>query len=492
MIISFLILKKIIFMPLNLSGDQPFENTPSLEAKALRINLNSNIYGTFAEIGAGQEVARHFFRCGGASGTIAKTMSAYDKDFSDAIYGKEDDSRYVTLSRLKKMLEWEMSLLEKRIDRSKNKEKLFFTYANTVSTIDFAKKFKGHGWMGVKFQTKPDEPYSIITTHIRFKENDAKQQQLSLGYMGVNLIYGAFYQNDKPKKILKYLFDHIDNDAIEIDTINFQGPLFKDIDNRVLSLELVKLGMTDAVMFGPDGNNLLPAAELYRKNIIALRGRFRPVTIVNEDMYKQSLSIFQNESENDDDETLVIFEMTLSNLKQTGEIDEKDFMDRARLLCSLGHTVMISNFMEYYRLAEYFSLYTSKKIRLTMGVTNLIEIFNEKYYKDLSGGILEAFGKLFFKNLKIYLYPKIDSDSGNVIDSNNLNVQPRMKELYKFFKYNFKILDILDYDKKGLEVYSEDVLEKIKFEQSGWESMLPDVVSKLIKSKNLFGFKSSN
>ena len=250
--------------------------------------------------------------------------------------------------------------------------------------------------------------------------------------------------------------------------------------------------MTDAVMFGPDGNNLLPAAELYRKNIIALRGRFRPVTIVNEDMYKQSLSIFQNESENDDDETLVIFEMTLSNLKQTGEIDEKDFMDRARLLCSLGHTVMISNFMEYYRLAEYFSLYTSKKIRLTMGVTNLIEIFNEKYYKDLSGGILEAFGKLFFKNLKIYLYPKIDSDSGNVIDSNNLNVHPRMKELYKFFKYNFKILDILDYDKKGLEVYSEDVLEKIKFEQSGWESMLPDVVSKLIKSKNLFGFKSSN
>ena len=178
-------------MPLNLSGDQPFENTPSLEAKALRINLNSNIYGTFAEIGAGQEVARHFFRCGGASGTIAKTMSAYDKDFSDAIYGKEDDSRYVTLSRLKKMLEWEMSLLEKRIDRNKNKEKLFFTYANTVSTIDFAKKFKGHGWMGVKFQTKPNEPYSIITTHIRFKENDAKQQQLSLGYMGVNLIYGA-------------------------------------------------------------------------------------------------------------------------------------------------------------------------------------------------------------------------------------------------------------------------------------------------------------
>ena len=242
-------------MAIALSGDQPFENTPSLEAKALRINLNDNIYGTFAEIGAGQEVARHFFRCGGASGTIAKTMSAYDKDFSDAIYGRENDSRYVSESRLNKMLDWEMGLLEKRIDRTKNQDKLFFTYANTVTTIDFAKKFKGHGWMGIRFQTKPDEPYSTITTHVRFRENDAKSQQLSLGVMGVNLIYGAFYQNDRPKKMLQYLFDHIDRDSIEIDTINFSGPLFKNIDNRVLSLELVRLGMTDAVMFGPDGNN---------------------------------------------------------------------------------------------------------------------------------------------------------------------------------------------------------------------------------------------
>lgn len=476
-------------MAIALSGDHPFENTPSLEAKALRINLNDNIYGTFAEIGAGQEVARHFFRCGGASGTIAKTMSAYDKDFSDAIYGRENDSRYVSESRLNKMLGWEMGLLEKRIDRTKNKDKLFFTYANTVTTIDFAKKFKGHGWMGIRFQTKPDEPYSTITTHVRFRENDAKSQQLSLGVMGVNLIYGAFYQNDRPKKLLQYLFDHIDRDSIEIDTINFTGPLFEGIDNRVLSLELVRLGMTDAVMFGPDGNNLLPARELYKKNIIALRGSFRPVTKVNVDMYRKSLAIFEKEPDSDPKKTLVIFEITLSNLMSTGEIDEQDFMDRAKLLCSLGQTVMISNFKEYYRLAEYFSEYTKKKIRLTMGVNNLIEIFNEKYYRHLSGGILEAFGKLFFKNLKVYLYPIFDADSGQIISSNNLRVNPRLKELYNFFKYNDKVVDIIDYNIDDMKIYSRTILDQIKSGESGWEDKLPEGVSKLIKSKKLFGLK---
>ncbi|MDG1822429.1 MAG: TonB-dependent receptor [Flavobacteriaceae bacterium] len=476
-------------MAIALSGDQPFENTPSLEAKALRINLNDNIYGTFAEIGAGQEVARHFFRCGGASGTIAKTMSAYDKDFSDAIYGRENDSRYVSESRLNKMLDWEMGLLEKRIDRTKNQDKLFFTYANTVTTIDFAKKFKGHGWMGIRFQTKPDEPYSTITTHVRFRENDAKSQQLSLGVMGVNLIYGAFYQNDRPKKMLQYLFDHIDRDSIEIDTINFSGPLFKNIDNRVLSLELVRLGMTDAVMFGPDGNNLLPARELYKKNIIAIRGSFRPVTKVNVDMYRKSLAIFEKEPNSDPNETLVVFEITLSNLMSTGEIDEQDFMDRAKLLCSLGQTVMISNFKEYYRLAEYFSEYTKKKIRLTMGVNNLIEIFNEKYYRHLSGGILEAFGKLFFKNLKVYLYPIFDPETGEIITSNNLRVNSQLKELYNFFKNNDKVVDITDYNIDDMKIYSRTILDQIKSGESGWEDKLPEGVSKLIKSKKLFGLK---
>ena len=479
-------------MSISLKGDQPFENIPSVKAKALRINLNSHIYGTFAEIGAGQEVARHFFRSGGASGTIAKTMSAYDKAFSDAIYGEEPDNRYVTESRLKKMLSHEINLLKTRMDRENHPNKMFFTYANTVATIDFAKKYKGHGWMGIKFQTDPKDDFSEIHIHVRFHNFEAKAQQESLGLMGLNLIYGAYYKYDEPRKLLKYLYDHIDKDAIEIDTINFSGPLFKNVDNRVMSMELVKNGMTEAVMFGPDGNNILPARVLYKKNILAIRGRFRPVTKVNEDMIDKSIEIISHQEDYKEEENLTVFEITLSNLRTpNGEINELDFIHRATLLCSLGQTVMITNFKEYYRLAEYFSSYTDEKIVLTMGVNNLVEIFDEKYYDHLSGGILEAFGKLFYKNLRVFLYPIKDTKNGKIINSNNLQVDPRMKNLYKFFKYNNKIIDIFSFNEDLLEIYSEKVLSMIENQERGWENLIPDAVTKLIKEKELFGHKSN-
>tara|TARA_B100001057_G_scaffold108905_2_gene106780 strand:- start:2376 stop:3839 length:1464 start_codon:yes stop_codon:yes gene_type:complete len=481
-------------MSLEVSGDRPFENRPSIEAKALRVNLNEHIYGTFAEIGAGQEVARHFFRVGGASGTIAKTISAYDKNFSDNIYGEEDDGRYVTETRLNKMLKYETDLLEGRISRKEHPKKLFFTLANTVATIDYAKKFKGHGWMGIRFQTSPRDEYSEISLHLRFHHQEAKLQQEVLGLMGVNLVYGAFYKNNEPKKLLKYLYDYIDNDGInkgflpvEIDTINFSGPVFKKVDNRLISLELVKLGMTDAVMFNPEGNNVLPARILYKKNILALRGSFRPVTNVNIDMFNKSLEIFLKETNVDERKSEVIFEITLSNLMSDGQIDEKDFMDRALLLCSLGHTVMISNFKEYYKLVDYFSNYTTSQLALTMGVNNFVEIFNEEYYKDLSGGILEAFGKLFYNNLKVYLYPNKNED-GEIINSNNLKLHPRMKEFYKFFKYNGKIVDIFDFEEEYLSIFSRDILRKIKNHESGWEKQLPEGIADMILKNKMFGY----
>ncbi|MBL7473454.1 TonB-dependent receptor [Robertkochia sediminum] len=477
-------------MPLVLKGDKNFENVPSLKAKALRINLNETIYGTFSEIGAGQETVRHFFRAGGASGTIAKAMSAYDKAFSDAIYGAEEDGRYVTEERLKKMLSHEMTLMEQRISREEHPNKIFFSYANTVATIDFAKKYLGHGWLGIKFQLEPGEEYNDIILHIRFKQNEARLQQETLGILGVNLIYGAFYKHHKPKKLLKYLYDHIDKDTIEIDMINFSGPRFENVDNRVMSLQLVKNGMTEAVMFGPDGNNILPAAILYKRNILALRGSFRPVTKVNMDMFKKSYDIFIRENKVEEEKTQVIFEITLSNLRAEGEIDEEDFMDRARLLCSLGQTVLISNFQEYYKLVEYFSNYTKERMALTMGVNNLVEIFDERYYRHLSGGILEAFGKLFYKDLRVYLYPMIDPDTGLLVTSNNLKVHPRMKELYKFFKYNGKVVDIFDYDPESLNIFSREVLKKISEGEEGWEEMLPEGISKLIKEKQLFDYEA--
>ncbi|MDB4015787.1 TonB-dependent receptor [Flavobacteriaceae bacterium] len=474
-------------MSTQLPGERALENRPSIEAKALRINLNEHIYGTFAEIGAGQEVARHFFRVGGASGTIAKTISAYDKNFSDNIYGEDEDGRYVTETRLSKMLNHEMQLLENRIPRSENPNKMFFTYANTVTTIDFAKKFKGHGWMGIRFQTVPNKEFSEITLHVRFHQTEARFQQESVGIMGANLIYGAFYKHNEPKKLLKYLYDHIDKDAIEIDTINFSGPNFEGVDNRLMSLQLVKKGMTEAVMFNPNGNNILPARELYKKNILALRGSFRPVTKVNINMFEKSLEVFLKEREVDENKTVVIFEITLSNLTSQGEIDEKDFMDRAMLLCSLGHIVMISNFKEYYRLVDYLSQYTKKQMALAMGVNSFVEIFDENYYTDLSGGILEAFGKMFYNNLKVYLYPMKD-EKGEIVTSNNLKLHPRMKDFYKFFKYNGKVMDIFDFDPEYLDIFSREILKKIKNNEAGWDEHLPEGISEMIVEKKMFGY----
>lgn len=478
-------------MSVTLRGDQKMSSVPATKMKALRINLNTDIYGTFAEIGAGQETVRNFFRAGGASGTIAKAMSAYDKDFSDDIYGIEKDGRYVTESRLKKMLHHEVDLIERRLDRKKHPNKIYFSYANTVATIDFSKKFKGHGWVGIRFQLDPLEDYNEIVLHLRFKEIDAKLQQETLGILGVNLIYGAFYLNDSPKDLLKSFYDNLHKDQLEIDMINFSGPRFMYVDNRLMSLQLVKNEMTNAVMFGPDGNNLLPAHELYKKNILALRGSFRPITKVNMEMFELSKKMFLAESKVNEDRVQIIFEITLSNLRSEGEINERDFLDRAELVCSLGQNVMITNFQEYFKLVEYFSEFTKERMGLAMGVNNLIQIFDEKYYRHLSGGILEAFGKLFYRDLKVYMYPYKDEDSGEFITSKNLKVHPRMKELYKFFKHNGKLIDIEDYDPEILHIFSRRVLSMIANGEEGWQKMLPEGISETIIQNRLFGYSRS-
>ena len=455
-------------MAISLRGDQEISSVPTIKSKALRINLNRDIYGT-----------------------IAKAMSAYDKDFSDAIYGMEEDKRYVTEPRLKRMLGHEINLMEDRLSRQKHPDKLFFSYANTVTTIDFARKFKGHGWVGIRFQLDPLEGYNEIILHLRFKETDARLQQETLGILGVNLIYGAFYLNDNPKDLVKSFYDNLTNDHLEIDMVNFSGPRFMYVDNRLMSLQLLKNGMTNAVMFGPDGNNLLPAQVLYKKNILALRGSFRPVTKVNMDMYEKSKKLFLQEKKVDESKTQVIFEITLSNLTSEGKINERDFLDRAELLCSLGQNVMITSFQQYFKLVEYFSEFTKERMGLTMGTQNLIQIFDEKYYRNLSGGILEAFGKLFNRDLKVYMYPYHDIDSGEYIDSENLKVHPRMKELYKFFKNNGKLVDINNFDKEILDIFSRTVLKMIVNGEEGWEEMLPEGIAETIKQKRLFGYSRS-
>ncbi len=457
--------------------------------KALAINLDANIYGTFAEIGAGQETVRHFFRAGGASKTIAKAMSAYDKDFSDAIYGKEAKNRYVTQNRLRKMLRYEVALIEERISRENFPGRKFFSYANTVTTINFDKTMKGHGWVGIRFQVSENEDYNEIVIHVKFNENDATLQQETLGNLGVNLIYGAFNYYDNPRRLIESLYDDISIDNLEIDMIDFNGPIFAYVDNRLMSLQLVKNGMTDAVIFNSEGNNMLPADVLYKKNIFAVRGSFRPVTKVNIDMLENGLAMFTKDSDCTLDDTEVLIEITISNLKAAGDIDERDFLDRVDVLGKLGYTVILSNFSEYYRLIDYFANYTNGKIGIGMGVNNLLMVFDESYYQNLSGGILEAFGKFFRKDMRVYLYPYLDPETHELLDSTNLRVHENLKELYKYFKLNKRIVDIKSYNPDYSEIYSREILRKISCNEKGWENQIPDGVAEMIKERGMFGYK---
>ncbi len=460
--------------------------------KALKINLNENIYGTFAEIGAGQEVVRHFFRAGGASGTVAKTMSAYDKDFSDAIYGREIDGRYVTEARLRKMIEHEYNLIEQRLSRDKFPNKCYFTFSNTVATINFTKKFKGHGWMGIRFQLAPDQEPNDVIFHIRMKEEEAHLQQETIGVMGVNLIYGCFHIRNKPEELLRSLYDNIAKYKVEIDMVHFEGPEFKDVDNRLMSLQLIKNGMTDAVIFGPEGKNILPAALLYKKNILALRGSFRPATKVNIDMIKKGYGYFVDERKVDHENLVVLFEITLNNLKAEGEIDEQDFLDRAEILCSLGQTVLISNHQQYYKLVEYFTRYTEERMGLIMGVTNLKELFAEKYYRELKGGILEAFGILYSSDLKLYVYPSQPSNDAPLETSKSVKIHPRLQPLFDYLMFNKRIIDIENYDPDILQIFSRDVLRKIRSGEEDWDKALPAYVDNIIRDKRLFGYDPDN
>ena len=463
--------------------------------KALIINLNPKIYGSFAEIGAGQETVRFFYRAGAASGTLAKAMSAYDKDFSDAIYGVEDDNRYVTQKRLKKMLDHEMVLMMKRLTKEQHKEKCFFAYANTVTTIDYSKKNEGHGWVGLRFKLNvEDKEADEIIFHVKFKENSAQLQQETLGVLGVNLIYGAYYLNENPRALIQSLYDTLDKDQIEIDMINFRGPHFKYVDNRLMSLQLVKNGFTDVVVFNPQGKNILPADLLYKKNIYAVRGSFRPFMNVNMDMFKGGLKSFMQSEGVTENNTEILFEITLSNLiaaSAQGELDERDFLDRADVIGKLGYNVIISNFSEYYKLVDFFTQFTRNqtKIGLAMGVNNLLEIFKENYYVNLPGGIMEAFGKLFKKQMKIYLYPYLDKEENKLLTSKNLKVEKNLHELYKYFLYNGKIEDITEYNETFLNTYSRRILEKIANGEEDWEDECPQVVVDMIKDRSMFGYR---
>lgn len=456
--------------------------------KALEINLRNDLYGTFAEIGAGQEVAANFFKAGGASGTVAKTMSAYDMTFSDAIYGVCE--RYVCEPRLMKMLEHEYELLIERLPH-RAAETRFFSFANTVEALNYKKTNQPHGWIGLRFQCKPNNPYNELIIHLKMHDNDAILQQQALGVVGVNMLYACFYMKD-PEEILLSLMDNLTQERIEIDMFRVDGPDFKHVDNRLMALKLVKNGFTEAAMFGADGKVMQPSEALYKKNALVLRGRFRPVTHVNVDMLLTGRRHFKKEPDVDKSKIVVLTELTLNDLTAEGEIDEKDFLNRVDIICSLGQNVMISNYQEYYRLVDYLSGITKgKKIGIILGIYNLQRVFDEKYYANLRGGVLEAFGTLFGHNVKFYVYPSLkvnSTETDELYTLDNFKLPPKQQKLFEYLLDNNKLDNIKKANVKLLHIISDDVLAMIQRGEEGWEEHVPYKVSEAIKTKMLFDY----
>lgn len=452
--------------------------------KALELNLDPRIYGTFAEIGAGQEVARRFFYVGAAAGTVAKTMSAYDMTFSDAIYGSVD--RYVSRPRLWGMLEHEFSLLRERLDAKLGAEKTFFVFADTVAARSYHTHHESHGWMGIRFQTEPRGPVNEIIIHVRMLDTENIAQQEALGIIGVNLIYGAFRWHAEPDKLIGSLLDDLTARRMEVDMIRFSGPTFAGVDNRLMSLQLVAQGLGPAAMFRADGEVVQPAEELFRRAVLIERGSFRPVTHVTHEMLRGASEIFAPQEKEAPRGVLTLAEITMENLLSTGDLDAQDFLDRTDILGALGQTVLVSSFGEYFRLVDYVARYTNEAIGLALGVPALEQIFLEKYYTDLEGGILEGLGRLFKKNVRLYAYPRRASD-GAIITADNFRVEPKLAHLYAYLRENDFIVPLRNYREEILGIKSPRVLEQIRAGDAGWEECVPPAVAHIIRERRLLG-----
>lgn len=452
--------------------------------KALRLNIDTTLYGSFAEIGGGQEVARHFFQAGGASGTVAKTVSAYDKRFSDSFYNKNKKGRHVSEQRLVKMLNSEYKQVTGLL-KDESEDTTFFAFANTMEVINYTKTNKSHGWMGLKYQLTPDSEPNLVIIHIKLLENDALLQQSTIGVLGVNLMFACKYYYDSPTTFLKSLTDNLSMDRFRITMMRMSGPDLDYIDNKLLAVQLVKNKMTRSIMFDKHGNVHQPSDMLYKKNVLAFRGSFMPVTYIAKDILNKSMALFANDEDYEVENTLSFCELSLNNILSKGEVDEQDFLNRVDMLVSIGQNVMISDLPEYYKLVDFFSQFKMNKLRIVMGIPTFEKVLNKKYYKDLRGGVLEAVGKMFPDNMKLYVYPTKKTASSEITTSDDLIMDDDMKLIFQYLKENRFILDIKSEMINQLHISTREVNSMIKSGNSSWEKYVPMSVCKLIKSKGL-------
>lgn len=455
--------------------------------KALDINLDSGRYGTFAEIGAGQEVVRRFFAVGGAAGTIAKSMSAYDMSVSDEIYGPA--KRYVSRERLEAMLEHEHQLNCSRLDRERGETTAFFAFADTVAARSFKGDNECHGWMGIRFQARPRDQDNQIVIHIRMLDTEALRQQEALGIVGVNLVYAACRQAHDPDAAVTSLLDGLTPERVEIDMIDFSGPLFPHVDNRVFTLKLVQLGFTHAAMFTANGRSVQPAEALYKKAALVQRGSFRPPTLTNQDMQRCALEAFACDLRPSGSDIVPLLEISMASLTAEGEVDLQDFLARAEMLEAAGHIVLLSDYGEHHDLVAGIARLTSAEVGLVLRADTLRDLFDEARYAALKGGILEAFGQLFETRVKLYVYPFRDAETGTLLTARTLKLKPELASLYDFLQARGSLADLQGYNESCLNLMSRDALQRIRASDPSWERMLPEQVVELIKRRALFGYR---
>ncbi|MBL7807528.1 MAG: TonB-dependent receptor [Saprospiraceae bacterium] len=461
------------------------------EQKALEINLDDRVYGAFAEIGAGQEVARHFFQAGAAAGTIAKTMSAYDKVVSDEIYGTEEQGkgRYVCESRLYKMLAHEYALMEGRL-RMLRPEQCFFAFADTVAAINYQKTIKGDGWLGLRFQLDPASATNDLIVHVKLLDQDNRLQQQAVGILGVNMLYACFRYHKDPEVLLQSLMDNLSG-RVKIDMVRLIGPDFSHIDNRLVCLWLVKHKLTDVAIFGPDGNSLHAGEFLYRKSILIARGSYRPPTLVQQDMIRCAYRQFREEPDVETQNTFFLAEITLDNLSADGTLNEQDFLDRADILCALGQTVILSDCLQHKKLIAYFADYKIPRIGLAMGARKLQNILRETSEAN-PDNLLAAFGEVFSRNIRFYVYPALATekdalpDDQALITAQNLPFPAVIHFLYDHLLEMRNIVDIQGFNPAILGIYHKEVLRQIRQKEAGWEEKVPEQVALLIREKRLF------
>jgi hypothetical protein len=465
----------------------PRAPSPSTHDKALRINLDAAKYGTFAEIGAGQEVARWFFRVGGAAGTVAKTISAYDMAVSDALYGATD--RYVSRRRLEAMLEREGAALVEHLGPRRGDRTAFFVFGDTVATRSYSRREDGHGWLGVRFQTVPRAEPSQVTIHVRLLDKEPPREQAALGVLGVNLLYGALYQHETPTALIASLLDGLTRDRVEVDMIELRGPAFAGVDNRLMSLQLVEQAFTDAAMFTADGEVVQPSDVLHQRPILVERGSFRPVTKLTLDLLDSAREQFLQEPELHGEEPVVLMEMTLRSLTSERGVDHEDFLARAEILHALGHHVLISNCERYFSLVEILFRHTSKMMGIALGVPSLRELADERYYGDLAGGALEAVGRLFGKAVKVYVYPTKDPSSGEIVTASSLAFAHPLHHLHAFLLESHRLEPLRRYDEACLPIHTADVLRGIQTGDPAWEACVPPPIVEIIKRRRLFGYR---